>query len=45
MHLNLVMTSLLELCQSTLLQVNEQSTLVRQTIFDAMDEERAIENG
>ena len=43
MQLNL-MTSLLELCQSTLLRVNEQSTLVRQTIFDAM-EERAIENG
>jgi hypothetical protein len=43
MQLNL-MTSLLELCQSTLLRLNEQSTLVRQTIFDAM-EERAIENG
>jgi hypothetical protein len=43
MQLNL-MTSLLELCQSTLLRVNEQSTLVRQTILDAM-EERAIENG
>ena len=44
MQINL-MTSLHELCQSTLLQeVNEQSTLVRQTIFDAM-EERAIEHG
>ena len=43
MQLNL-MTSLLEFCQSTLLRVNEQSTLVRQTIFDAM-KERAIENG
>ncbi len=43
MQLNLT-TSLHELCQSTLLQVNEQSTLVRQTLFDAM-EERAVENG
>jgi hypothetical protein len=42
-QLNL-MTSLLELCQTTLLRVNEQSTIVRESIFEAM-ELRAIENG
>ncbi len=36
-QLNL-MTSLLELCQTTLLQINEQTEVVRQTIF-------ALENG
>jgi hypothetical protein len=38
------MTSLLELCQTTLLRVNEQSTIVRESIFEAM-ELRAIKNG
>ena len=42
-QLNL-MTSLLELCQTTLLRVNEQSAIVRESIFEAM-ELRAIENG
>ena len=42
-QLNL-MTSLLELCQTTLLKVNEHADVVRQTIFEAM-ELRAIENG
>lgn len=42
-QLNL-MTSLLQLCQTTLQKVNDQATLVRQSIFDAM-EERAIDNG
>ena len=42
-QLNL-MTSLLELCQTTLQRVNEQEQVVRQTIFHAM-EQRAIENG
>jgi hypothetical protein len=35
MQMNL-MTSLLELCQTTLLRVNEQAEVVWQTIFDAM---------
>jgi hypothetical protein len=39
-----LMTSLLELCQTTLQKVNDQEELVRQSIFDAM-EERATENG
>ena len=43
MQLNM-MTSLLELCQTTLLRVNEHATVVRETIFEAM-ELRAIENG
>ena len=43
MQLNL-MTSLLELCQTTLVRVNEQAVVTRQSIFDAM-EERAMENG
>jgi hypothetical protein len=43
-QLNL-MTSLLELCQTTLLRVNEQSTIVRESIFEATMELRAIENG
>jgi hypothetical protein len=42
-QLNL-MTSLLQLCQSTLVKVNEHAEVVRQTIFEAM-ELRAIENG
>jgi hypothetical protein len=42
-QLNL-MTSLLELCQTTLLRVNEQSAIVRESIFEAM-ELRAIKNG
>ena len=42
-QLNL-MTSLLELCQTTLVKVNEHAEVVRQTIFEAM-ELRAIENG
>ena len=44
MQLNLLMTSLLELCQIALVKVNGQANLVRQSIFDAM-KERAIENG
>jgi hypothetical protein len=32
MQMNL-MTSLLQLCQTTLLRVNEQAEVVRQTIF------------
>ena len=43
MQLTLMM-NLLELCQTTLLKVNDQATMVRQTIFEAM-EERALENG
>ena len=43
MQMNL-MTSLLKLCQTTLLRVNEQAEVVRQTIFDAM-EQRVLENG
>jgi hypothetical protein len=43
MQLNM-MTALLELCQTTLLRVNEHATVVRETIFEAM-ELRAIENG
>ena len=43
MQMNL-MTSLLQLCQTTLLRVNEQAEVVRQTIFDAM-EQRVLENG
>lgn len=43
MQLNL-MTSLLKLCQTTLIRVNEQAVVTRQSIFDAM-EERAMENG
>jgi hypothetical protein len=39
-----VMASLLTLCQTTLVKVNEQSTTVRQTIFDAF-EVHAIESG
>lgn len=42
-QLNL-MTSLLKLCQTTLLRVTESATTVRETIFEAM-ELRAIENG
>ena len=42
-QLNLI-TNLLDLCQTTLLKVTDQATMVRQTIFDAM-EERALENG
>ena len=42
MQMNLM--TLLELCQTTLLRVNEQAEVVRQTIFDAM-EQRALENG
>ena len=42
-QLNL-MTSLLQLCQTTLLRVTESATTVRETIFEAM-ELRAIENG
>jgi hypothetical protein len=38
------MTSLLELCQITLVKVNEHAEVVRETIFEAM-ELRAIENG
>jgi hypothetical protein len=38
------MTALLELCQTTLLRVNEHATVVSETIFEAM-ELRAIENG
>ena len=38
------MTSLLELCQTTLLRVTESATVVRDTIFEAM-ELKAIENG
>jgi hypothetical protein len=41
-QLNL-MTSLLNLCQTTLQNVNVQAELVRQSVFDAM-EERATEN-
>ncbi len=43
MQMNL-MTSLLQLCQTTLLRVNEQAEVVRQTIFDAI-EQRVLENG
>jgi hypothetical protein len=43
MQLNM-MTALLELCQTTLLRVNAHATVVRETIFEAM-ELRAIENG
>jgi hypothetical protein len=43
MQLNM-MTSLLELCQTTLLQINEHATVVRESIFEAM-ELRGIENG
>ena len=43
MQLNL-MTSLLELCQTTLLRINEQTEVERQTIFEAM-EQRILENG
>jgi hypothetical protein len=39
-----LMKNLLDLCQTTLEKVTEHATVVRQTIFDAM-EERAIENG
>lgn len=40
-----LMSSLLELCQTTLLRVNEQQAeVVRQTIFDAM-EQRILDNG
>ncbi len=38
------MTLLLELCQTTLLRVNEQSAIVRESIFEAM-ELRAFKNG
>jgi hypothetical protein len=38
------MTLLLELCQITLVKVNEHAEVVRETIFEAM-ELRAIENG
>jgi hypothetical protein len=43
MQMNL-MTSLIELCRTTLLRVNEQAKMVRQTINDAL-EQRVLENG
>jgi hypothetical protein len=43
MQINLI-TSRLKHSQSTLVQVNKQSALVGQIIFDAL-EKRAIENG
>jgi hypothetical protein len=43
MQLNL-MTSLQELCQTTLLRINKETEGVRQTIFETM-EQRALENG
>jgi len=39
-----LMTALLQLCQTTLLKVSDQAEIVRQSIFDAM-EERALDNG
>jgi hypothetical protein len=39
-----LMMDLLRLCQTTLIKVNEQTDVLRQTIFDAM-EERALDNG
>lgn len=42
-QLNL-MCSLLELCQSTLVKVNEQTEIIRLSIFEAL-ENRALENG
>ena len=42
-QLNLI-SSVLELCQTTLVQVNEQPKSTRQSVFDAL-EERTVENG
>ena len=42
-QLNLI-SSLLELCQTTLVRVNEQPKSTRQSVFDAL-EERTLENG
>ena len=39
-----LMTSLLELCQTTIVRLDQQADVVRQSIFTAM-EERALENG